>query len=193
MAMQTHLDGTELGVKALAHTCFPSYSGRKYRFQAGETVSLTDGYWDGGTRSTYVAVNLSTRTASAAGDLYDVSAKGAPVVTLQPGVAIVEHSIFCGKDMGITFHVHPEDAPKLLPDTGEATEDEQIVLAFTSSLKNTYGGRTNIRFTEAARRYGITQDCWNAAQDSLRSRKLLNKAGSITPQGRNVPTGDFRY
>lgn len=35
-------------------------------------------------------------------------------VELSPEVLIVEHSIFCGKDSGITVYVHPSVMPKLL-------------------------------------------------------------------------------
>ena len=187
-----YLDGNEPGVRALASAAFPSYAGRKFDFQANETVSLTGGFWDGGSKSTYVAIDLATKRVSPSRDLYHVSSEGAPTVSLQPGTAIVEHRVFCGKDMGITFHIHPEDSPKLLPATDVVSEDEQIVLAFTSALKNTYGGRSNIRFAEGSRKYGITQERWTAAQDTLKTRKLLNKAGSITPAGRNVDTGEYR-
>ena len=187
-----HLHGTEQGIKALVQATYPSYRGRKFTFQTGEEVSLTGGYWDGGTRSEYVAVDLSTLRTSAAGDLYHASAKGAPTVSLEPGIAIVEHSIFCGQDMGLTFHIHPNDSPQLIPPVDTVTDHEKIVLEFTGSLKNTYGGRTNIRFTEAAHRYEISQEEWTAAQESLKTSKHLNKAGSITVTGRNVDTAPFR-
>ena len=115
-----------------------------------------------------------------------------PVAELRPDLAIVEHSIFCGKDMGLTFYIHPSDAPQLLPDTPDATENERIVLEFTSGLKNTYGGRTNIRFTEAGRKYGISAEDWETAVQSCISKGWLRKNRAITPDGRNVDTGDIR-
>ena len=84
----------------------------------------------------------------------------------------------------------PTQAPTVEVTPG--MEDEKIVLLFTGSLKNTYGGRSNVRYTEAHSRYGITADRWTAAQEALKARKLLRANGSITPAGRNVDTGEYR-
>lgn len=192
----TYLTGKEDGIKMLAMAVFPGYKGRRYKFQTVTSVSLDGTYWDGGSRSSYGGVNLATGK-SAPLPQFDPPQFGGPVSTpkvdVRPGMAVVEHSIFCGKDHGITFYVHPDDAPALIPAPADVTEDEKIVLLFTSTLKNSYGGKSNIRFTEATDRYGISQDAWTAAQDSLKARKLLNKAGSITPDGRNVDTAPYRY
>jgi len=59
-------------------------------------------------------------------------------------------------------------------------------LKYTSRYKNTYGGETNIRYKEAKRETGISQDAWNTALASLKTSKLLNKAGAITTAGRNA-------
>jgi len=193
--MITYLDGNEPNIQRLAQAVFPSYRGRKFSFQVADSVALTGTYWDGGSRSSYGGVNLSNFQAASLPQ-FDPPQHGGPIQTpeveVQPGMAVVEHSIFCGRDTGITFYVHPSDAPQLLPEPESVTEDEQIVLAFTRSLKNTSGGRSNIRFTEAHSRYGITADRWTAAQETLKARKLLRKNGSDTPAGRNVDTGEYR-
>ena len=36
-------------------------------------------------------------------------------MTLPSGVICVEHSIFCGKDVGIRIHVNPENLVSMLP------------------------------------------------------------------------------
>ncbi len=193
--MITYLDGNEPNIQRLAQAVFPSYRGRKFSFQVADSVALTGTYWDGGSRSSYGGVNLSNFQAASLPQ-FDPPQHGGPIQTpeveVQPGMAVVEHSIFCGRDTGITFYVHPSDAPQLLPEPESVTEDEQIVLAFTRSLKNTSGGRSNIRFTEAHSRYGITADRWTAAQEDLKARKLLRANGSITPAGRNVDPGEHR-
>ena len=236
----TYLDGNEKNIQRLARAVFPSYRGRKFQLRATETVTLTGTYWDGGSRSEYGGVNLSTFRAAnlpqfdprfpyqpAYGTLlvgreglqgfvgftFDPEFGGpasAPKIDIRPGMAVVKHSISAGRDTGITFYIHPSDAPSLLPELApprgswscvapmvwdypeSVTEDEQIVLALTAALKNSNGGQRNIRFTEAHRRYGITADRWTAAQEELKARKLLRKNGSITPAGRNVDTGDYR-
>ena len=193
--MITYLDGNEPNVQRLAQAVFPSYRGRKFSFEVADKVALTGTYWDGGSRSSYGGVNLSNFQAASLPQ-FDPPQHGGPIQTPEvegrPGMAVVEHSIFCGRDTGITFYVHPSDAPQLLPEPESVTEDEQIVLAFTRSLKNTSGGRSNIRFTEAHRRYGIPADRWTAAQETRKARTLLRKNGSDTPAGRNVDTGEYR-
>jgi len=192
----TYLDGNEPNIQRLARAVFPSYRGRKFSFEVADSVALTGTYWDGGSRSSYGGVNLSTFQAASLPQ-FDPPQFGGPIQTpkveVRPGMAIVEHSIFRGRDAGITFYVHPSDAPQLLPEPESVTEDEQIVLVFTHARKNTYGGRSNIRFTEAHRRYGITADRWTAAQETLKARKLLRANGSITPAGKNVDTGEYRH
>mgnify|MGYP003651982422 CR=1 FL=1 len=181
----TYLDGNEANVKRLARAVFPHYRGRKFSFQVVETVALTGTYWDGGSRSSYGGVSLADYSAATVPQFEPPQFGGptqAPTVEVKPGMVVVEHSIFCGRDTGITFYVHPSDAPQLLPEPDSVTEDEKIVLLFTGSLK----------YTEAHSRYGITADRWTAAQEALKVRKLLRANGSITPAGRNVDTGEYR-
>ena len=166
------------------------YTGRKYQAAIGDTVHMTDTSWGGGTRSTYQFIELATgRTVPVPGNPDPVQFGGnmeGKTVSIPDNCAVVEHSIFCGKDMGITFHMHEVDANKLLPKPDLLTKAEQIVLAATRTYKNTYGGRTNIRYHEAARETGIEEHDWETAKKVLISRKLLNKAGSITVAGKNA-------
>jgi hypothetical protein len=109
-----------------------------------------------------------------------------PTVALEAGRAIVCHKVFCGKDMGLTIYVHPSNLAKLLPKPVELTGHEQTVLSYTASLKSSYGGISNYRFHEAHQRTGIILAEWDAAKQSLISKRLLNKRGAITTQGRNA-------
>jgi hypothetical protein len=189
----TYLSGTEPGVKELGQAV--GYTGRKYAFKAVEEVQVKSTYWDGGSRSTWTAVKLSTRQVVPL-PKFDPPQFGGPQsippIPLEQDMAIIEHSIFCGKDMGLTIYIHPSDSPQMITETDSATDDEKIVLEFTAALKNTYGGRTNIRLGEARRQYGITLERWEAAQGTLKERKLLTKVGSITPSGRNIDTSPYR-
>lgn len=36
-------------------------------------------------------------------------------VALQPGIAIVEKSVFCGKEMALRVYIHPDNMVKFLP------------------------------------------------------------------------------
>jgi hypothetical protein len=123
------------------------YTGKQFKAIVTDSITVPHqaGVWDGGSRETYHFVELSTgcsvpspyqRTAP-----WDTQRQEfhAP---LPPGVAMVEHSIFCGKDMGLTFYVHPDSAAKLLPPpAAELTETQKLVLNATASLKASYNGK----------------------------------------------------
>jgi hypothetical protein len=120
--------------------------------------------------------------------MFDSPPPDAQNVPMPDGCALVEHSIFCGKDSGITIVVRTANAPRLLPpaDNGKLTRDQEIVLVATSTYKASYGGVSNFRFREATRQTGITESAWNSAKTSLIDSKHLNKRGAITPKGRNA-------
>lgn len=91
---------------------FPQYKGRTFSLRVSETVDMGNGYWSGGSRSTYRAVNLQTGAIENASTvLRNPFAGGADpalcAVPLNPAYVVVEHVVFCGKDMGLRFHVHP--------------------------------------------------------------------------------------
>jgi len=182
-----HLDPT-IEVKALAHQAFPNYTGRKFKLDnSGYKVNLTS-HWDGGSRDQFVVLQLGSNATKAIpqnGTMFDrvnVNDVDVPV-----GFVIVEHSIFCGKDMGITFHVNPETAIAFLPEATTITDNERIVLDATARYKNSYGGETNVRFKETNRMgQKITQADWDDASNTLKNHGLLNKAGAITTAGKNA-------
>jgi hypothetical protein len=172
------------------------YSGRTFKAVITESVTLSDTYWSGGTRSTYQAVNLDTgqryspNQADCAPHHFGGKLEG---VTFQipPRTVIVEHVIFCGKDHGITLHARAEDIQPTLPAAVTLSTDEQTVLAATVGLKSSYGGIPNFRWHEANKSTGITLDRWDAAKAACIARGWLNKAGAITTAGRNA-VGSFR-
>jgi hypothetical protein len=173
----------------LMKQAYPSYAGRQFKLRLTDRPINVCSYWEGGSRSYYTFVNLDTGAISPEvpqQSAFDARIPGADSVTLPPGAGCVEHSIFCGKDYGLTLILRAENATKFLPDTGPAlTDDEVTCLRLTASLKNTYAGRTNIRQAES----GLSLDAWRAVQTGLITRKLLRKNGSITPAGSNHVTG----
>lgn len=171
------------------------YDGRKFKVRIAETVTLQNTYWSGGTRSTYELVEIATgRTIQPAGSA-DPPAFGGTLegryVDIPRGYVLREHSTFCGKDMGLTFHARAEDLAPMLPKPAAISEHEKIVLAATAGLKASYGGIPNFRFTQASRATGITLEQWDAAKTACIAAGYLNKAGAITPKGRNA-VGDYR-
>ena len=92
---------------------FPDYKGRTSKVYAATTYAMAD-YWDGGSRQYCKAVNLRTsQVGSPATIINNPMNKAAhSQIEIPEGVVIAEHSIFCGKDCGITFYVNPANMPK---------------------------------------------------------------------------------
>jgi hypothetical protein len=165
------------------------YSGKKYSVVIGETMTLQSTYWSGGTRSTYRVVELTSGkqeriAGNGAPDCFGIDLNGQGI-TLKPGYAVVEHSIFCGKDGGLTFYIHPDNAGKFLThDDQELSRAELCLLDATGGLKASYAGRKPR--IEMMRVNGFGDSDIATARDSLIRKKLLRKNGSITPAGMNA-------
>jgi len=104
-------------VKRVVKAAFPSYNGRKISISTN-IPSRLDSYWDGGSRDYYAFVQLSTLKAVELPTNHPFFEKDKPrdLSALPLGMAIVRHSIFCGKDVGCAVFVNPQDLnPKYLP------------------------------------------------------------------------------
>ena len=91
---------------------FPDYKGRTIRVEFTETMTFSDTNWGGGSRSYYEAIRSDGKHER----LPNFSPWNNPAegrrIPLTPDVLIVEHSIFCGKDCGITIYANPSHQPK---------------------------------------------------------------------------------
>jgi hypothetical protein len=173
--------------KEIALLAFPGYSGRKFKLDTFTGPMNLTSYWDGGSKESYVILNLKTRKSKVVpenGTPY--TGKSFRISKLPEGFAVVEHSIFMGKDMGITIFVNPENMAKMLPAPDETPWAEKVVLSATRSLKSSYAGIKDYRFHEAFRDTGITKPEWDKAKESCIQKGLLNKVGAITDKGRNA-------
>ena len=174
-------------VQQIARIAFPSYSGRKFQVLPFSGPKNIHSYWDGGSRDSYVFVNLNTgKTMEVPENGTFYTAAIGELKELPENVVLVEHSIFCGKDAGVTVFVNKNNLTKMLPAPTEVTNNELIVLVATRSLKSSYGGISNYRFHEARQVTGINLSEWEAARNSCIIKGLLNKSGAITDNGRNV-------
>jgi hypothetical protein len=191
--MDTAYYTNDIDVKKVALTAYPNYKGRKFSIKVTNNPIDVRSYWDGGSRNYYTFLRLDNMQIWQVPQqsMYDMKISGANKVQLVPGMICVEHTYFCGKDLGIIIHVHADNAPKRLENNTELTREEKIVLIYTKTYKNTYAGRTNIRFHEATISKGISLEQWNTATISLKEKKMLNNAGAITNEGRNA-IGDLR-
>jgi hypothetical protein len=162
------------------------YNGRKFRLLIGESVTLTDGFWSGGSRTTWRAVELDTgRAVEPTPALKNPPAFGglpqAPTVEIPPNVAIFGHSIFCGEDAGLVIHIRPENAAALLPaPTGcDLSADAKIVLCavccFISKARR-----------DAAAHHGLDAARYDAALRELIAAGLVTPRNAATIAGKNT-------
>ncbi len=182
-----HLSVVPDQLRSMAKTIF-GYTGKLYKVVTSEHVRMNS-HWEGGSRDFYAVINpQSYRIASQSGTPYDHEPEQ---VCLNENTAVLCHSIIMGKDRGITLYVHPSFAPLYLEGPkpgpeGNITTNEKIVLIATRSYKSSYAGMSNYRFVEAKRQTGIRREAWELAKQSCIDKQLLNKAGAITPQGKNI-------
>lgn len=186
--MSTHwIDKPDETLRKIIAATFPSYRGRKFKLST-DIPTRIDSYWSGGSKSSFSFYELSTGKVLDVASNHPFFEAGNPreLDGLPPGIILVKHSIFCGKDMGITVYANSGDLTPMLPPKAELTPHEKTVLEYTRSLKSSYAGIKNYRFVEAKRSTGIKLEEWEAAKATLIEKKLLNKRGAITPAGRNA-------
>jgi hypothetical protein len=161
-----------------------AYTGTRFAVQVAETVSvpIDAGLWDGGTRDHYQLVRLADGlTAATPGqDLFHDGRKSY-AFTLEPGFALVRHSIFQGRDTGLMIWVRPDDVAPLLPSTDapNLSREAHIVLACAGGLISSYR-------RAAADREGIDARTYDRMRQQLTDVGLMTSAGAITARGRNV-------
>jgi hypothetical protein len=126
----------------VAKKAFPNYTGKRYKIETGTKFSPNSNHWDGGSRTYQVLISRDghMRAIPEYGNMFTGYAK--EPIEIPPNCILVEHSIFCGKDMGLTFVVRPEELDTLaIPEKVELTKDEKLVLSYTRSRKSHYAGR----------------------------------------------------
>lgn len=174
------------------------YTGRKFKAIVTGSVEIGTQQWSEGSRDLFTAVNLGTGESKPMVDRrpWPENMKPLGSVDIKPGFAVVEHSTFCGKDMGLRFYIRPENATKLLPDqsSGDFTLAQQAVLFGTRSFKSSYGGKDRYDMTcgslPSDKYYAdfpsVERTQWEAAKTELIGQGYLNARGAITTKGRNA-------
>lgn len=118
--MNTTIKARKSEVKQILAITFPEYAGRTFRVEYCTQVGFYDTNWGGGTRNTYAAVQMKTgkvgRLVAKAPWINTVEGQR---IDLPEDMVIVEHSIFCGKDMGIRFYVHESHRQSFLTAGGK--------------------------------------------------------------------------
>lgn len=106
-------------VNVIIKNTYPSYKGRRKITVESRKSYCVSNYWDGGSR-TYVLfydldknIVISQKEAGLKQQIINNPFKlNMGKVELRPGIAAIENSIFCGKNMGIRIVVCEEDLKK---------------------------------------------------------------------------------
>lgn len=95
---------------------FPAYRKHKAIINPCEIITLTGGYWDGGSRTTYFAVTTDGREVplryNTAPGLFNGNAPDRAVI-LEPGLVVLSAGTFCGKPATVGIHATPETLAQL--------------------------------------------------------------------------------
>ena len=160
------------------------YNGTKFRVEVipGDTFKMHDTSWSGGSRTSYALFNIEKMATAILPNFHPVF-DGQIIpneIRVEPGYVVVQHDIFCGKDMGLTLHVHSDNYKVFeLPIVSDLTQSEQVVLHVTKCLKS-FARR------EEAKRYKVSVPMFEFAKNSLIAKGLLAANGAITVKGKNV-------
>ena len=184
--MKIYTDTKE--VRDIAAIAFPSYAGKKFAVDTIAGNIRLDSYWSGGSRDFYALIDMATGRGIPVPENGTPFSNDGQIFTLDrfpANVALVQHTIFCGKDLGVTVLVHPDNLNRFaLPAPVELTLNQKIVLAFTNERKSSYNGRN--RQQMASGETGITAGQWDEAKAQCQAAGWLAKSGAITDAGRNV-------
>lgn len=104
-------------LRGLIRAVAPKYGKHKALVYTAERATLHGTYWDGGSRTTYYAVNLATKHCAPAPQFAPPQFGGpstTPEVAIPPGYAIIGVGTFCGKTATASVTFNPADATKML-------------------------------------------------------------------------------
>lgn len=187
-----HIDRKDLDkVRPIINASFPGYSGQKVKVVAGELTINTTSHWDGGSRNQFVVLNLSTLESKKLGQSGTMFDRNPPLnIPVSKDLVIVEHSIFRGKDHGLTIYIHPDNINKLMIEDKQEdlTLVEKAVIIATDHLKPSYGGVKDLRKAEILREFRgkIMEEEIDQARLSLIDKEILKKNKSLTTRGKNI-------
>lgn len=184
-----HMGTSDKAVVDIAKKAFPNYNGKMFKIYISDQPINCASYWDGGSREYFKFVNLIDLSVSEevpAQSMFDKQILNIDKVVLPPNIVCVKHSIFRGKDYGLTIIANSNSMSKYLPEKPNLSYNDKIVLHAAKSLKSNYAGISNYRFHQANRYTNISQEDYDNTKTSLIERKLLTATGAISNLGRNA-------
>lgn len=99
-------------VRKIIEATFPNYNGRKIKMRAYKPRELHS-YWSGGSRDYFALINIQTGSVGHMESNHPFfEAQRSPIgnkFILPPLCILVMHTIFSGKDLGLTLYINPGD------------------------------------------------------------------------------------
>lgn len=158
-----------------------SYNGKKFAVEVTESVTFhaEDLQWHGGSKVSVEIISLENGMCFGT-----VGANFADtIIKTVPGLAIRKHTMFCGKDLGITLIVHPDNAASLaLPPADELSREAKLTLKVIRAYKPAYR-------REYATHEGLTLVEYDAQIEALKASGHLAANGALTVKGKNAAQG----
>jgi len=185
-----HLKMSDPSVKKIIAASFPELTWTKVHAEIRENVTFSGTQWDEGNKRDYVIVELATMRAVPVADapfLRRSDFHTQPHKIPDGFVVVAACSIY--KYNHFVIYAPASVITPMITQKPELTYPEQVVLVATRSLKASYAGISNYRFSQNRGR--VTAEEWEKAKASLIEKKFLNKAGAITVDGRNVCPQDY--
>lgn len=100
--------------RPVVSAAFPQYKGRTVNIEFRNTLTFNDTNWGGGSHNSYATVSADGKARHLIVPAPWGNAVEGKTVEMPTNVLVVEHSIFCGQDCGITIYAHPCHMPKWL-------------------------------------------------------------------------------
>jgi hypothetical protein len=129
-------------VAPLIQAAFPgARSGRTVKVEVASSYTTSD-YWSDGSRDESRFVDLATLQVVSPSRLNELPSSN--TYALSPGFCVVEHRIYCGKDLGYRVYLHSENmAPMLAKPAPEVDKrDVRILVTFRSIKSGPYRRET---------------------------------------------------
>lgn len=180
-------------VSSIIKACFPSAnSKRTVKISLCETYQVRD-YWDGGSRNECCFLNLvnmqsissSAMPQEARQEMGNPFNLPAGTIKMVAGYCVVEHIIFCGKDLGYRIHMHQDNFAPMLnakPTIEISDKHKEILQAYKSLKSGEY--RNN-----ELRRLKCSKEDIQALVNNKWLKQSSNGATQITNEGRIFLSG----
>lgn len=113
------LDRKDKLIKSICESI--GYNGRKIRASLGSVPNQLDSYWDCGSKDTYYFYHLDQQKLFKVDSNHPFFEVGKPrqLNQLPNRILLIEHSIFCGKDLGLKIYSNVSDRGSFLPPVTE--------------------------------------------------------------------------